>query len=106
MASADTQENDSTAISLPSSSFIGSNIQAKFDNTRAEAFAGKMLDILNGGTVSLMISIGHQTRLFDVMSKLPPSISEETSSPSPLPITSLLLILARILFRISSEPLP
>ena len=80
MASADTQERDSTANSansLPSSSFIGSNIQAKFDNTRAEAFAGKMLDILNGGTVSLMISMGHQTHLFDVMSKLLPSTSEE-----------------------------
>jgi SAM-dependent methyltransferase len=84
MASADTQENDSTANSLPSSSFIGSNIQAKFDNTRAEAFAGKMLDIINGGTASLMISIGHQTRLFDVMSKLPPSTSEEIAQSANL----------------------
>jgi SAM-dependent methyltransferase len=84
MASADTQENDSTANSLPSSSFIGSNIQAKFDNTRAEAFAGKMLDILNGGTASLMISIGHQTRLFDVMSKLPPSTSGEIAQSANL----------------------
>jgi SAM-dependent methyltransferase len=77
MASTDTQENNSTANSLPSSSFTGSNIQCKLDKTRAEAFAGKMLDILNGGTASLMISIGHQTRLFDIMSKLPPSTSEE-----------------------------
>jgi SAM-dependent methyltransferase len=84
MGSANMQENDSTANSLPSSSFIGSNIQAKFDNTRAEAFAGKMLDILNGGTASLMISIGHQTRLFDVMSKLPPSTSEEIAQSANL----------------------
>jgi SAM-dependent methyltransferase len=88
MASADTQEHDSTANSansansLPSSS--GSNIQAKFDNTRAEAFAGKMLDILNGGTVSLMISMGHQTHLFDIMSKLPPSTSEEIATAANL----------------------
>ena len=53
MASADTHERDgpaNSANSLPSSSFTGSNIQTKFDNTRSEAFAGKMLDILNGGT--------------------------------------------------------
>jgi ubiquinone/menaquinone biosynthesis C-methylase UbiE len=87
MASADTHERDSTANSansLPSSSFSGSNIQAKFDNTRAEAFAGKMLDILNGGTVSLMISMGHQTHLFDIMSKLPPSTSEEIATAAKL----------------------
>jgi ubiquinone/menaquinone biosynthesis C-methylase UbiE len=87
MASADTQERDSTANSansLLSSSFSGSNIQAKFDNTRAEAFAGKMLDILNGGTVSLMISMGHQTHLFDIMSKLPPSTSEEIATAAKL----------------------
>jgi ubiquinone/menaquinone biosynthesis C-methylase UbiE len=87
MASADTQERDSTANSansLPSSSFSSSNIQAKFDNTRAEAFAGKMLDILNGGTVSLMISMGHQTHLFDIMSKLPPSTSEEIATAAKL----------------------
>ena len=87
MASADTQERDSTANSansLPSSSFSGSNIQAKFDNTRAEAFAGKMLDILNGGTVSLMISMGHQTHLFDIMSKLLPSTSEEIATAAKL----------------------
>jgi ubiquinone/menaquinone biosynthesis C-methylase UbiE len=87
MASADTQERDSTvnsANSLPSSSFSGSNIQAKFDNTRAEAFAGKMLDILNGGTVSLMISMGHQTHLFDIMSKLQPSTSEEIATAAKL----------------------
>jgi 2-polyprenyl-3-methyl-5-hydroxy-6-metoxy-1,4-benzoquinol methylase len=43
-----------------------------------------MLDILNGGTVSLMISIGHQTRLFDVMSKLLPSTSEEIAQSANL----------------------
>jgi ubiquinone/menaquinone biosynthesis C-methylase UbiE len=87
MASADTHERDSTANSaniLPSSSFTGYNIQAKFDNTRAEAFAGKMLDILNGGTVSLMISMGHQTHLFDIMSKLQPSTSEEIATAAKL----------------------
>lgn len=43
-----------------------------------------MLDILNGGNVSLMISIGHQTRLFDVMSKLQPSTSEQIATAANL----------------------
>ncbi len=47
-----------------------------FDNTKAEAFAGKLLDIINGGSLSLMISVGHKTRLFDTLSEL------QTSSTS------------------------
>jgi hypothetical protein len=30
------------------------------DQSKAEAFAGRMLDILNSSTLGLMISIGHQ----------------------------------------------
>jgi 2-polyprenyl-3-methyl-5-hydroxy-6-metoxy-1,4-benzoquinol methylase len=49
-----------------------------------EAFAGKMLGILNGGTLSLMTSIGHRTGLFDTMAKLPPSTSVEIASAAGL----------------------
>jgi ubiquinone/menaquinone biosynthesis C-methylase UbiE len=81
MASGEKQEYDNNAgsklSSSSSSSFAGSNKEAGFNNTKAEAFAGKMLDILNNGTICLMISIGHQTRLFDTMAKLPPSTSED-----------------------------
>jgi 2-polyprenyl-3-methyl-5-hydroxy-6-metoxy-1,4-benzoquinol methylase len=76
--------NAGNKLSTSSSSFTGSNKQTEFDNTRAEGFAGKMLDILNGGTISLMISVGHQTRLFDVMSKLPPSTSEQIATAANL----------------------
>lgn len=41
-----------------------------FDTQRAEAFAGKLLDTLNGGALSLMISLGHRSGLFDVMATL------------------------------------
>jgi hypothetical protein len=80
------QEHHNNPNELPSSSssFTDSNKQGEFDKTRAEAFAGKMLDILNGGTVSLMISIGHQTSLFDTMSKLPPSTSVEIAQSANL----------------------
>lgn len=42
---------------------------------KSEAFAEKMIDILNDGALSLMISIGHRTGLFDTMNKLSPSSS-------------------------------
>lgn len=37
---------------------------------QATAFATNLIGILNGGTLSLMISLGHKTHLFDTMSKL------------------------------------
>ena len=41
-----------------------------FDQEKADAFGSKMLDVLNAGALSLMISIGHRTGLFDTMSHL------------------------------------
>ena len=38
-----------------------------FDQTRSEAFAGRMMDVLNGAGITLMTSIGHQVGLFDAM---------------------------------------
>ena len=49
-----------------------------FDNAKAAAFAGKLLDILNSGCLSLLLSVGHKTGLFDTLSGLKnPSTSEE-----------------------------
>lgn len=48
-----------------------------FDQQRADTFAARMLETINHGFVTLMISIGHQTGLFDVMADLPPSTSVE-----------------------------
>jgi hypothetical protein len=45
----------------------------EFDQARAEEFAERMIDLLNGGSLALMTSIGHRTGLFDVMADLPPS---------------------------------
>lgn len=41
-----------------------------FDSSKAESFAGTILDTLNKSAMSLMISIGHRTRLFDTMADL------------------------------------
>jgi SAM-dependent methyltransferase len=46
-----------------------------FDQARAEAFAGRMTDIMSGGALSLMTSVGHRTGLFDLMADMPPSTS-------------------------------
>jgi len=51
---------------------VGATVHAPTDRApkSSEDFATRLIDILNGGTLSLMISIGHKTQLFDTMSKL------------------------------------
>jgi 2-polyprenyl-3-methyl-5-hydroxy-6-metoxy-1,4-benzoquinol methylase len=51
---------------------------------KVEAFAGRMLDVLNSGAIALMTSIGHRTGLFDAMSTLPPSTSGEVAEAAEL----------------------
>lgn len=55
-----------------------------FDTAKAEAFTERMLDILNSAALSLMISIGHRTELFDTMAKLPPSTSQQLADAARL----------------------
>jgi 2-polyprenyl-3-methyl-5-hydroxy-6-metoxy-1,4-benzoquinol methylase len=47
------------------------------DEAKVSAFSERLVTILNDGALNLMIGIGHRTRLFDVMAKLPPSTSSE-----------------------------
>ncbi len=54
------------------------------DQSKADAFADRMLSILNEGALALMCSIGHRTRLFDVMSGLPPSTSGQIADAAEL----------------------
>lgn len=55
------------------------------DQSKAEAFAGRMLDVLNSSLLGLMISIGYQTNLFDIMSRLSsPSTSAEIAKAANL----------------------
>jgi ubiquinone/menaquinone biosynthesis C-methylase UbiE len=56
----------------------------QLDPAKAEAFGGHVINILNGGMLSLMLSIGHKTGLFDKMAELPPSTSEEIAKASGL----------------------
>jgi 2-polyprenyl-3-methyl-5-hydroxy-6-metoxy-1,4-benzoquinol methylase len=50
---------------------------AEIDTAKAEAFGGQMMGVVNNGMLALMLSVGHQTGLFDTMASLPPSTSHE-----------------------------
>ena len=52
-----------------------SNCAPALNPATAEAFGQKMLEILNGGALSLMISLGHRTGLFDAMNGAQPLTS-------------------------------
>lgn len=55
-----------------------------FDEAKAKAFVGKMVDVLNNASAALMVSIGHQTGLFDTMAGLPPATSLEIATAANL----------------------
>ncbi len=41
-----------------------------YDPARAEAFAGRMVEALNGAALTVMASVGHRTHLFDALARL------------------------------------
>jgi hypothetical protein len=59
-------------------------IQNGFSISKAEAFASQLLETLNKSFLSLMISIGHRTGMFDVLSDLPPATSKEIADEAKL----------------------
>ncbi|NJN85942.1 MAG: class I SAM-dependent methyltransferase [Leptolyngbyaceae cyanobacterium SL_7_1] len=54
------------------------------DPAKTEAFADRMLTILNSGALALMTSIGHRTELFDTLAELPPSTSQQIADAAGL----------------------
>jgi len=54
------------------------------DTPDAEAFLERTCDIINAGAQSIMISIGHQSGLFDVMSKLEAKTSQQIADAAEL----------------------
>ncbi|MQA29364.1 MAG: methyltransferase domain-containing protein [Luteitalea sp.] len=57
---------------------------ARFDQAKAELFAGRLLEALNHGALCLMASVGHRTGLFDAMRDLPPSTTSEVAASAGL----------------------
>src|SRR5688500_17367163 len=54
------------------------------DQGKAEAFGEKMLGIFSGGCLSLMVSVGHRTGLFDKLASLPGATSEQIAEATGL----------------------
>ena len=50
------------------------------DEKPVDAFADQIMNMLNQGALSLMLSIGHRTGLFDGMGELPPSTAEQIAT--------------------------
>jgi 2-polyprenyl-3-methyl-5-hydroxy-6-metoxy-1,4-benzoquinol methylase len=57
---------------------------ATYDEARAEAFAGRMLDMLNSGALMVMTSVGHRTGLFDALAELDDATSHELAEAAEL----------------------
>jgi len=57
------------------------------DASRAEAFAERLCGILNGGALSLLLSIGHRLGLFDVMAGLPAASPETIAREAGLDVS-------------------
>jgi SAM-dependent methyltransferase len=58
--------------------------QHNIDQAKSDAFAHQMLGMLNHAALSLMMSIGQKTRLFDTMSRMAPATSEQIASSAGL----------------------
>ena len=55
-----------------------------YDESRAEAFAGRVLDMLNDGALAVMTSVGHRTGLFDALAPLDGATSQELADAAGL----------------------
>lgn len=61
-----------------------SNCNLQLDQTQSDAFAERLVGIINDGALGLMISLGYRTRLFDVMEGREPSTSREIADAAQL----------------------
>jgi SAM-dependent methyltransferase len=57
---------------------------SRFDEANAESFAERIGEVLDAGAVSVMLSIGHRTGLFDVLASMPPATSVEIATHAEL----------------------
>src|SRR5205814_10699108 len=55
------------------------------DMHRAEEFGGRMADTVNDALLTLSISVGHRTGLYDALANLDPATSEEIAERTGLP---------------------
>jgi 2-polyprenyl-3-methyl-5-hydroxy-6-metoxy-1,4-benzoquinol methylase len=63
---------------------MGGEMSTVLDETRTQAFAEQMLGVVNGGCLSLMLSVGHRTGLFDTLATMEPATSERIAETARL----------------------
>lgn len=56
----------------------------EIDARRSEEFGNRLAGMMNDAALMLMTSLGHRTKLFDVMSTLPPSTSDDIAQAAGL----------------------
>ena len=61
-----------------------SHIEQTIDEAKAEAFADKMVGVLNGASLALMTSVGHRTGLFDTLAEMDHATSSQIAEASGL----------------------
>jgi 2-polyprenyl-3-methyl-5-hydroxy-6-metoxy-1,4-benzoquinol methylase len=59
-------------------------MKPELDAARTEAFGQTMADVLNHAALALMVSIGHRTGLYDVMSRMPTATSDRIAAEAGL----------------------
>lgn len=55
-----------------------------FDTATAEAFSARVAEMINSSAITLMLSVGHRSGLFDRMASLPPNTSAEIAKSAGL----------------------
>jgi len=56
----------------------------QLDPAKVDAFGGRLLQTLNQGALTLLLSLGHRSGLFDTMATLPPSTSTDIATAAGL----------------------
>ncbi len=59
-------------------------VEPGYDPAAADAFAGRVGDMLDAGATAVMTAVGHRLGLFDVLGDLPPATSTEIAATSGL----------------------
>lgn len=59
-------------------------VTGTIDQAKTEAFAGRMITVLNDGFLALLTSVGHRTQLFETMAALPPASSSDIAQAAGL----------------------
>src|SRR5262249_40151918 len=54
------------------------------DQAKSQAFAGRMMTVMNDAAIALMTSIGHKVGLFDTMADRPPATSQQIAQAAGL----------------------